>query len=132
MSTPNVPQPTASELAVLQLLWERGPLPVKAVHAALAEEKPVVYTTVLKTMQVMYERGMLERESQGRAHIYRAAISQESTQNQLLDSFLQRTFGGSAKRLVMRALGNYQASQEDIDDLKAMIEKLENDKPDPS
>lgn len=130
MSTKKTPQPTASELAILQLLWERGPLPVKEVHAALSEEKAVVYTTVLKTMQVMLERGMLERESVGRKHIYRAAISQESTQNKLLDNFLNRTFGGSAKRLVMRALGNYKTSEEDIAELKALIDQLEKDKPD--
>ena len=130
MSTKKTPQPTASELAVLQLLWERGPLPVKEVHESLSEEKAVVYTTVLKTMQVMMERGMLERESVGRKHIYRAAISQESTQNKLLDNFLNRTFGGSAKRLVMRALGNYKTSEEDIAELKALIDQLEKDKPD--
>jgi len=130
MSPKNTPQPTASELAVLQLLWERGPLPVKEVHAALSEEKDVVYTTVLKTMQVMLDRGMLERESVGRKHIYQAAISQESTQNKLLDTFLQRTFGGSAKRLVMRALGNYKTTEQDIAELKALIDQLENNKPD--
>lgn len=120
-------QPTASELAVLQLLWDRGPLSVREIHEALSEEKEVVYTTVLKTMQVMLDRGFLERESQGRKHIYSAAIAKESTQNQLLDTFLNRTFGGSAKQLVMRALGNYQASKADIEELKAMIDKLEND-----
>ena len=72
----NNPQPTASELAILQLLWERGPLAVKDIHEALSVEKEVVYTTILKTMQVMMERGFLDRESQGRKHIYSAAIAQ--------------------------------------------------------
>ncbi|MTB51451.1 BlaI/MecI/CopY family transcriptional regulator [Lewinella sp. W8] len=119
-------QPTASELDVLQLLWDRGPLPVKEVHAALSQERDIVYTTVLKTMQVMFERGFLTRESAGRKHIYAAAIAKEDTQNSLLDTFLNKTFGGSAKALAMRALGNYQTSQQDIDELKALIEKLEN------
>jgi predicted transcriptional regulator len=99
---------------------------VKQIHAVLSEERPIVYTTVLKTMQVMMERGMLQRESAGRKHIYRAAIAQEDTQDQLLDTFLQRTFGGSAKRMVMRALGNYRTTSRDIEELKALIADLED------
>lgn len=87
MAKPISSQPTASELAILQILWQRGPLPVRTVHEVLAEEKEVVYTTILKTMQVMLERGFLERESVGRKHIYRAAIAQEDTQDKLLDTF---------------------------------------------
>jgi len=121
-------QPTASELAVLQLLWEREPLSVKEIHEALSDEKDIVYTTVLKTLQVMLERGMVEREQVGRKHIYSAAISQENTQDQLLDTFLKSTFGGSAKSLVMRALGNYSTSKKDIEELKGLIESMENDK----
>lgn len=121
-------QPTASELAVLQMLWQRGPLSVKDIHVELSKEREVVYTTILKTMQVMFERGFLSRESQGRKHIYSAAIAQEDTQNSLLDTFMNRTFGGSAKALAMRALGNYNTSQDDIDELKALIDKLENKK----
>lgn len=121
-------QPTASELAVLQLLWERGGLPVKAVHEELSKEREVVYTTVLKTLQVMLERGFVSRESQGRKHIYHAAIAREETQNSLLDTFIDRAFGGSAKELAMRALGNYKTTQSDIDDLKALIDDLEKNK----
>lgn len=120
-------QPTTSELAILTILWEEGPQPVKAIHEKLAEEKEVVYTTILKTMQVMLERGFLDRESQGRKHIYRAAIAKEDTQDKLLDTFMNRAFGGSAKRLAMRALGNYKTSKEDLDELKALIEKMEKD-----
>lgn len=122
------PRPHASELAVLQLLWEQGPLTVKEVHDALTAngEKSIVYTTVLKTMQVMLDRGMLQRKSVGRKHIYEAIISQEDTQDELLDIFLQRTFGGSAKDLVMRALGKYSTTQADIDELKNLIESIEN------
>lgn len=119
--------PTASELAILQLLWERGDMTVRQVHDALAEEKEVVYTTILKTMQVMLERGFLEREAQGRGHLYRAAIAREATQDTLLDTFLQRTFAGSAKGLVMRALGKYKTSKEDLDELKALIDRIENE-----
>lgn len=121
-------QPTASELAILQLLWERGPLAVKDIHEALSAEKEVVYTTILKTMQVMMERGFLERESQGRKHIYSAAIAQEATQGKLLDTFVKRTFGGSKLQLVMKALGDSRTSKEELDELKAYIQDLEGDK----
>ncbi|NJC28367.1 BlaI/MecI/CopY family transcriptional regulator [Neolewinella antarctica] len=121
------PQPTASELAILAILWEDGPQPVRVIHERLSAEKEVVYTTILKTMQVMLERGFLDRESQGRKHIYRAAIARETTQDSLLDTFVNRAFGGSAKKLAMRALGNYKTSKEDLDELKALIEKIEKD-----
>lgn len=122
-------QPHPSELAVLQLLWERGPLTVKEVHEALTAngEKSIIYTTVLKTMQVMLERGFVERKSSlGRKHVYEAILNQESTQDEFLGTFLQRTFGGSAKSVVMRALGNYSTTQADIDELKNLIAAIEN------
>jgi len=120
--------PTASELAILQLLWAHGPLSVKDVHVALDQDKPVVYTTVLKTMQIMMERGMLDRSSEGRKHIYRAVIAQAATQDKLLDSFLDKTFGGSAKSLVMRALGKHTPDAIELEELKAYIGSLENKK----
>ena len=120
--------PTASELAILQLLWAKGPQSVKEIHEALDHEKPVVYTTVLKTMQVMMERGMLDRDSEGRKHIYWAVIAQNATQDKLLDSFLDKTFGGSAKKLVMRALGKHTPDAEELEELKAYIDALENKK----
>jgi len=124
----NTTAPTASELAILQLLWTQGPLSVRDVHEALDQNKPVVYTTVLKTMQVMMERGMLDRDSEGRKHIYRAVIAQTATQDKLLDSFLDKTFGGSATKLVMRALGQHTPDQEELEELKAYIADLENKK----
>lgn len=127
MSKNKKQQPTASELAILAILWDQGPLPVKAIHEKLSEEKEVVYTTILKTMQVMMDRGFLDRESQGRKHIYRAVIAREDTQDSLLDSFMNRAFGGSAKALAMRALGNYHTSKEDLAELKALINKIENE-----
>ena len=101
---------------------------VKEVHEALTAngEKSIIYTTVLKTMQVMLEREMVERKSVGRMHVYAATLSQEDTQNELLDTFLQRTFGGSAKKLAMRLFGNYSTSQADIDELKNLIKAIEN------
>ena len=119
--------PTASELAILQLLWDNGPLTVRQVHDTVAEEREVGYTTTLKTMQVMFERGFLTREPQGRGHLYAAAIAKEDTQEKLLDNFLDRAFGGSVKGLVMRALGSRKASRKDIQELKALIDRLENE-----
>ncbi|MEM1358424.1 MAG: BlaI/MecI/CopY family transcriptional regulator [Bacteroidota bacterium] len=126
MPTNNI-KPTAAELRILQQLWKVGPQSVRAVHAALAEEKPVVYTTVLKTMQLMHQSGLLERDSSGRAHIYTAAVERESIQDSLLDNFLHRTFSGSTMSLVMRALGNHKASKAELDELKAFIRKMEDE-----
>lgn len=120
------PAPTASELVILNLLWEKGPLSVKDIHEILDQEKPVVYTTVLKTMQVMMERGMLDRYSEGRKHIYQAVIAQNDTQDKLLDTFLDKTFGGSAKKLVMRALGKHTPDAKELEELKEYINSLEN------
>ena len=120
--------PTASELSILQLLWAKGPQSVKEIHEVLDSEKPVVYTTVLKTMQVMMERGMLDRTSEGRKHIYHATVEQKDTQDKLLDTFLDKTFGGSAKNLVMRALGKHTPDADELQELKKYINSLENKK----
>ena len=135
-AAPSPPRPTAAELAVLQVLWARGPQPVGAVHEALtaevgADAKPVGYTTVLKTMQVMHERGLLAREADGRRHIYRPAVAQGATQDTLLDAFLARAFGGSAKQLVMRALGKHTPSAAELDELRAFLSDLEDEQNDP-
>lgn len=121
--------PTPSELEILQFLWKNGPSTVKQIHEELEKTKVVVYTTTLKTMQVMYERGMLKREAQGRKHIYQALIAEDETQDVLLDRFLNKTFRGSALKLVMRALGNYDATQSDLDQLKDYINDMEKNKP---
>ncbi len=118
--------PTPSELAILQILWNDGPSTVKQIHEKLSEEKDVVYTTILKTMQVMCDKGMLRRTAKGRKHIYQATVDQEETQNALLDRFLDKTFGGSASKLVMRALGNYNASKEELEQIKKFIENKKN------
>ena len=120
--------PTPSELAILQILWELGPSTVKVIHEKLAEEKKVIYTTTLKTMQVMLEKGMLSREAAGRKHIYKAIIQEDETQNVLLDKFLNKTFGGSALQLVMKALGNYKTSTDEIKELKKYIKSIEKNK----
>ena len=118
-------QPTASELAILQILWKEGPSSVRTVHDILSENKESGYTTTLKLMQLMFEKGLLERESEGRKHIYRAAIEEETTQGKLLDQFLEKTFRGSAVKLVMRALGSKQTTQKELDEIKAYLNQIE-------
>ena len=130
MSREEKANPTPSELEILQFLWKHGPSTVKQIHEELEKTKVVVYTTTLKTMQVMYERGMLKREAQGRKHIYQAVIAEGETQDVLLDRFLNKTFRGSALKLVMRALGNYDATQSDLDQLKDYINDMEKNKTD--
>lgn len=120
--------PTSSELAILQILWTNGPSSVKEVHAALDRDKPIVYTTILKTMQVMMERGMLGRTEAGRKHIYHSIVEQEDTQNKLLDTFLNKTFSGSAKDLVMRALGKHTPDEAELNELRNFIDSLDNQK----
>lgn len=120
--------PTPSELAILQILWKDGPSTVKYIHEKLSEEKEVVYTTILKTMQVMCEKGMLRRRAKGRKHIYQAAVNQDETQDALLDRFLNKTFGGSASKLVLKALGNYNASKEELDQIRQFLESKKNKK----
>jgi BlaI family penicillinase repressor len=120
-------QPTAAELAILQILWEAHPRSVREVHDILSEEKQVVYTTILKTMQLMHQNGLLTRESFGRKHLYSPAVQREEIQDNLLDRFLSRTFGGSTKNMVMRALGNHRATPEEIQELKDFINGMDED-----
>ena len=124
----SINKPTESELEILQILWEHGPVPVRFVHEILAAQKTVGYTTTLKLMQIMAEKGLVNRDTTNRTHIYVAAISEEQTQQQLLDKFVEGTFRGSAMKLVMQALGNNTASKEELDQIKALIQKIENEK----
>ena len=119
-------KPTDSELQILQVLWRNGPCSVRQVNEALSAEKEIGYTTTLKLMQIMFEKGIVTRDSSSRTHIYQAAIEQKATQGTLLKSFLYTAFQGSAKNLVLQALGNHSASQEELDEIKELIKKLEN------
>lgn len=125
MKENNIPKPTEAELEILQVLWQDGPSTVRTVHDKLAEIKDIGYTTTLKNMQNMAQKGMLSRDEAVRSHIYRAEIQQQETQKMLLDRFLDNTFGGSAMNLVMQALGNRKTSREELQQIKALINKLE-------
>lgn len=118
-------KPTDAELEILQVLWSHGPCTVRFVNGHLNVKKRVGYTTTLKFMQIMTEKNMLGRNKKSRTHIYRPLIAKEETQNLLLDKFLLNAFGGSAMKLVMQALGNHQPTQEELDEIKAYIKKVE-------
>jgi BlaI family penicillinase repressor len=118
--------PTASELGILNVLWARGPLTVKSVHEALLATKDVGYTTTLKIMQNMHDKGFVSRKPQGRSHIYEAAYEQEETRGRLLDRFVDSTFSGSASSLVMQLLGNKKTSKKELDEIKRIIDEMDS------
>ena len=121
----NIPKPTESELAILQELWKRGPSTVRTIHEALSTGRDIGYTTALKLMQIMHEKGLLTREREGKTHIYRPAVSQEKIQKQLLNKLVDTAFQGSAMKLIMQALGNQKTSADELNKIKSFIEKLE-------
>lgn len=118
-------KPTDSELEILQLLWELGPSTVRAVNERLNERRDVGYTTTLKLLQIMFEKGIVSRKEDGRTHTYTAAITETDTQTVLLQEFVDQTFRGSAMKMVMQALGNHDASTEELDEIKALIAQME-------
>ena len=119
--------PTESELAILQVLWDRGPQTVRAVNDSLngVTDRPIGYTTTLKIMQLMADKGLVDRDVSNRSHVYAAAVAQERTEKNLLRRFVDRTFGGSRTQLVLRALGEGTPSQEELEEIKKLIEDLE-------
>ncbi len=120
-------KPTDSELEILQVLWEKGPSSVRFVNDTLAERREIGYTTTLKLMQIMHEKGLVQRNTDARSHIYEAVIERDATQRNLLGSFVDNVFSGSAMSLVMQALGNHKASKDELDQIKALIEKMEKE-----
>ena len=119
-------QPTESELEILQILWGEGPSSVRFVNERLNEKREVGYTTTLKLMQIMVDKGLAGRNTDSRTHIYSAAVDEKDTQQQLLSKFMDKTFRGSAANLVMQALGNHKATPDELDEIKALIKKLES------
>ncbi len=116
-------KPTDSELEILQILWRKGPATVREIHEELS--KDVGYTTTLKIMQLMFEKGLVTRTEEGRSHLYTALAQETSTQQTLLERFIDNTYRGSASRLVMQALGNQNVSREELDEIKKLIQSLE-------
>ncbi|HEY9047724.1 MAG TPA: BlaI/MecI/CopY family transcriptional regulator [Ohtaekwangia sp.] len=118
-------KPTEKELEILQVLWERDAVSVKEVHEVLGGEERNGYTTILKFMQIMHEKGLVTRQKNGKLHLYKAVPSQENTQQQILDKMIDTVFQGSAAQLVMSALGNKRSSKEELQEIKKYLEKLE-------
>jgi predicted transcriptional regulator len=119
------PRPTDAELEILTVLWSRGPCTVRDVHETIAARKPTQYTTVLKLMQIMAEKGLVRRNEEQRAHIYEAARPREWTQRQLAGDLLQRAFGGSARGLLMGALSARKASKQELAELRKLLDEYE-------
>ena len=126
-----MPRPTDSELEILAVLWEHGASTVREVHERINEAneakqvKPTVYTTVLKMLQIMTAKGLVERDEEQRAHLYRAKLAQEETQQQLVGDLLDRAFDGSATKLVMQALNAKRASAEELTTIREMLDEFE-------
>lgn len=118
-------KPTEAELDILSILWEQGPCSVRYVNDKLNMTRKVGYTTTLKQLQIMHDKGMVTRISDGRTHIYSAEKDREETQKQLLDRLLESAFGGSASKMVMQVLGNHKSSPKELKEIKALINKLE-------
>ena len=119
------PRPTEAELAILQVLWSSGPLSVRAVQQVINQTKPTGYTTVLKMLQIMFEKGLVDRDDSVRPQIYRARQSQEQTQRRLLGDLVHRAFGGSVKALVLQALATKKSSPEELDAIEKLLDRME-------
>jgi BlaI family transcriptional regulator, penicillinase repressor len=125
MSDRQTPRPTDAELAILGVLWERGPSTVRDVHDVLSPSQATGYTTVLKLLQIMTEKGLVVRDESQRAHVYEARYSEQRTQRQLLKDLTERAFGGSPGKLVMQALSAQKASPEELNEIRDLLQKLE-------
>jgi len=128
MSRTSAPRPTDAELSILRILWDRGPSTVRQVHDRLAHERQAAYTTALKLLQIMTEKGLVERDERDRTHIYRARLSEETTQRQLVRDLLDRAFGGSASKLVLQALATRRASADELRDIRKAIDSARIDR----
>jgi predicted transcriptional regulator len=119
------PRPTDAELAILRVLWDRGPSTVREVHEALRDTQESGYTTVLKLMQIMTDKGLVVRDASNRAHVYTSRYGQDRTQHQLLRDLADRAFGGSPARLVMQALSSTKASAEEMRAIRLLLDRME-------
>ncbi|QEH37772.1 Transcriptional regulator BlaI [Aquisphaera giovannonii] len=127
MAGGKIPRPTEAELAILRVLWREGPGTLKQVHEAASRAKPTGYTTVLKLLQIMLEKGLVARDESSRPHVYRAAQTEARTQRQLVGDLLERAFGGSALKLVMQALSSRKTPPEELSQIRELIERMERE-----
>jgi predicted transcriptional regulator len=118
-------KPTEKEFQILQIMWEKGSVAVKDVHESMGGDSANGYTTILKLMQIMHEKGLVTRQKSGKLHLYKAVPTEERTRQFMLDKLINTLFQGSAAQLVMSALGNKQSSREELSEIRRYLEKLE-------
>lgn len=126
MSTTKYIKPTESELEILQILWGKGLATVREVHEELSKSKDAGYTTTLKLMQIMHEKGLVKRDDSMRTHVYQAAVNKEKTQKHLLNKMIDSLFGGSPTQLVIQALGEHKGTPEELARIQALLDNLKN------
>lgn len=119
-------KPTESELEILQVLWQKGLASVREVHEELSKTKEAGYTTTLKLMQIMNEKGLVKRDDSVKTHIYQPAVSKEKTQKHMLGKMINTLFGGSATELVIQALGNHKATAHELDEIQKLLTEIKN------
>jgi BlaI family transcriptional regulator, penicillinase repressor len=117
------PRPTDAELAILRVLWQLGPSTVRQVHDVLMRDRPTAYTTALKLLQIMTEKGLVRRDESDRTHVYQSRLTEEQTQRQLIRDLMDRAFGGSSSKLVMQALASKRASTAELTEIRRMLER---------
>jgi len=117
-------KPTESEMEILQILWAKKTCTVREVHEILEKNKDAGYTTTLKLMQIMHEKGLVDRDTSSKTHIYKPLLNQQKTQQHLVSRMIENVFNGSASRMVMQALGNHKASKEELEAIKQYLEDL--------
>lgn len=120
-------RPTDRELTILRILWDNGPSTVRQVNETMNEDEDTGYTTTLKLMQIMTEKGLVVRDESGRQHVYKPAATEEKTQKQLVGDLLERAFSGSAEKLVMRALSAKKVSAKELTRIKKLLDELEGE-----
>ncbi len=119
-------KPTEGELEILQVLWDRGKATVRDVHEQILLTKEAGYTTTLKLMQIMFEKGLVTRDSSSKTHIFQANVSKENTQNQFVNKMIAGLFKGSSSQLIMQALGNHTVSKEELNEIQQLLDNLKN------
>jgi BlaI family transcriptional regulator, penicillinase repressor len=119
-------EPTDSEIEVLSLIWQQGPLSVRQVHDQIKKKRAIGYTTTLKIMQIMYGKGMLERCRQGKSHIYDATVPSQDIQDSIISHMVNRVFYGSVKDLVIQALGSAKSPKEELAEIRCFLDKLDS------
>lgn len=121
-------KPTESELEILQVLWQKKTATVREVHDELSKTRDIGYTTALKLLQIMFEKGLVTRDDSSKTHIYIPAVTRERTQKQLVGKMINTLFSGSSTELVIQALGNQQTSKEELDEIQKMLDNLRKEK----